>query len=55
MALNLGHVAVENPSGERVLIILTNLGAAGTVQLNRGLSSAIVSLEENSIATLVWK
>ena len=54
VAPDLGHVAVENPSGEKVLI-LTNLGAARTVQLNQGLSSATVSLDENSIATLVWK
>lgn len=54
VASNLGHVAVENPSGEKVLV-LTNLGAARTVQLNQGLSSAAVPLEGNSIATLVWK
>ena len=54
VAANLGHIAFENPSGEKVLV-LTNLGAARTIQLNQGLSSANVSLEENSIATLVWK
>jgi len=54
LATNLGHVAVENPGGEKVLI-LTNLGAARTIQLNQELSSAMVSLEANSIATLVWK
>ena len=48
------HVAVENPSGEKVLI-LTNLGPARTIQVNQGLSSAAVPLEENSIATLTWK
>jgi glucosylceramidase len=52
-ATNLGHVAVENPGGQKVLV-LTNLGAARTVQVCQGLSSAAVSLEENSIATLVW-
>jgi glucosylceramidase len=51
-ASNLAHVAVENPSGEKV-VILTNLGAPRTIQLNQGLSSATVPLEENSIATLV--
>jgi hypothetical protein len=47
-------VAVENPGGQKVLI-LTNTGAARTVQVNQGLSSATVPLEENSIATLVWR
>jgi glucosylceramidase len=54
LAANLGHVAVENPDGQKVLI-LTNLGGPRNIQLNHGLSSTVVSLEENSIATLVWK
>ena len=54
LAANLGHVAVENPDGQKVLI-LTNLGGARNVQLNQGLNSAMVALEENSITTLVWK
>jgi glucosylceramidase len=53
-AANLGHVAVENPDGKKVLI-LTNLGAARTIRVNQGLISALVSVEENSIATLLWK
>lgn len=53
-AANLAHVAAENPDGQKVLV-LTNLGAARTVQINQGLSSAKVNLEENSVATLVWK
>ncbi len=53
LASDLVHVAVENPGGQKVLI-LTNLGAARTVQVNQGLSSAAVPLAENSIATLVW-
>jgi len=52
-AANLVHVAVENPSGQKTLI-LTNLGAARTVQVNQGLRSALVPMEENSIASLVW-
>jgi O-glycosyl hydrolase len=52
--VNLAHVAAENPDGQKVLV-LTNLGAARTVQINQGLSSAKVNLEENSVATLVWK
>ena len=42
LAANLAHVAVENPDGQKVLI-LTNLGAARTVQVNQGLSSAMVT------------
>jgi glucosylceramidase len=53
-AVNLGHVAAENPDGQKVLV-LTNLGPARTIQVNQGLSSAAVPLEENSIATLAWK
>ena len=52
-ATNLGHVAVENPGGQKVLV-LTNTGAARTIQVCQGLSSAAVALEDNSIATLVW-
>ena len=54
LAPSLGHVAVENPNGQKVLI-LTNLGPARTMQVNQGLSSAMIPMEENSIATLVWK
>jgi len=54
VATNFGHVAVENPDGQKVLI-LTNLGAARTMQVNQGLSSAMIRMEENSVATLVWK
>ena len=53
-AANLSHIAVENPGGQKVLI-LTNLGPARTIQVNQGLKSATVALEENSLATLVWK
>jgi len=53
-ALDLGHVAVENPGGEKVLI-LTNPGAKRTVQVSLGLNSATVDLDENSIKTLCWK
>ena len=50
----LSHLAVENPDGQKVLI-LTNAGPARTVQVTQGLSAATVSLEENSLVTLVWK
>jgi O-glycosyl hydrolase len=52
-AVNLGHVAVENPGGQRVLV-LTNVGNARTIQIYQGLKSAVVAMKENSIATLVW-
>jgi hypothetical protein len=48
------HIAFENPTGDRVAI-LTNLGPARSVVLNYGQSTATVSMEENSIATLVWR
>jgi glucosylceramidase len=54
LSTNLGHIAFQNPDGQRV-IILTNSGAARKVQLNCGPDSATVPMEENSIATLVWK
>jgi O-glycosyl hydrolase len=54
LAPNLSHVAFENPDGQSVLIV-TNLGVARTIQVNLGSHMASVSLEENSIATLVWK
>src|SRR5258708_1120298 len=53
-AANLAHIAVENPDSQ-IVLILTNLGAARTIQVNQGLLSAKVMLEENSVATLVWK
>jgi glucosylceramidase len=52
-AANLHHVAVENPDGQKVLV-LTNTGAARMVEICQGLSSAKIALEENSIATLTW-
>jgi glucosylceramidase len=52
-ALQLGHVAAENPGGEKVLIV-TNTGTARAVQINQGSLTASVRLKENSIATLVW-
>jgi glucosylceramidase len=53
-AANLSHVAFENPGGEKV-VVLTNTGAARTVELRQGQSAVSISLEENSIATLVWR
>jgi glucosylceramidase len=53
-ASNLKHLAVENPDGEKVLV-LTNAGPARTVEVCQGLRSALVLLLDNSMATLVWK
>ena len=53
VAANLSHIAFENPGGQKVAV-LTNFGPARTIEVNQGLSSAKISLEENSIATLVW-
>jgi len=53
IAANLEHVAAENPGGQKVLI-LTNTGAARTVEIFQEGQSAKMSLEENSIASLVW-
>lgn len=54
IAPNLMHIAFENPSGDRVLI-LTNLGPARNVVINHGQNTASISMEENSISTLVWR
>ncbi len=54
LAVNLSHIAFENPDGKKVLV-LTNLGPARSIQISQGLHSATVPLEENSVATLVWK
>jgi len=51
---NLGHVAFENPGGEKVLV-LTNTGPARKLDIYQGLNTTAIQLEENSIATLVWK
>jgi glucosylceramidase len=53
-AVSLGHIAFEHPDGQKVLV-LTNLGSARTVEVKAGLASAAVPMQENSIATLVWR
>jgi glucosylceramidase len=52
-ALNLSHVAVENPGRQKVLI-LTNTGNAREIQVNQGSKSAMVPMKKNSLATLLW-
>lgn len=53
-ASNLKHLAAENSDGKKVLV-LTNTGPARTVEVRHGLHSALVSLQENSLTSLVWK
>jgi glucosylceramidase len=53
-AANFAHIAFENPGGEKVLVV-TNTGSARTIDLNQGVSSAAIPLEENSVTTLIWK
>jgi len=53
-AAGLGHVAVENPDGQQVLVV-TNAGPARTAELQLANKAATVSLKENSVTTFVWK
>jgi glucosylceramidase len=48
------HVAVENPDGGQVLIV-TNPGAARTIDLRLAGMAASVPLKAGSLTTLVWK
>lgn len=47
------HTAFENPDGQRV-VVLTNPGAARSCAVTVGGSTANVSLNQNSVTTLVW-
>jgi glucosylceramidase len=51
---DLRHVALENPDGQRVLV-LTNTGPAKTMDLRLADMAASVDLKENSVTTLVWR
>lgn len=48
------HVAFENKDGQRVAVI-TNSGTARSVSLQDGDSKVELSLEPNSLTTLVWE
>jgi glucosylceramidase len=52
-AMDVKHVAFQNPDGQRVLI-LTNPGAGQVVNLSTADSSAEVALDANSVTTLTW-
>jgi glucosylceramidase len=51
---DLKHVALENPDGRQILI-LTNTGAARTIELRLANMAASVPLKENSVTSLAWK
>ncbi len=51
---DLHHVAVENPDGQKVLVV-TNAGAARTIELRLANTVAPVALKANSVTSLVWK
>lgn len=50
---DLSHVAFQNPDGSKV-VVLTNSGAARTISLEMDSWQAEVSLEANSLTTMVW-
>jgi glucosylceramidase len=51
--LDLGHVGFQNPDGKRALV-LTNSGAARTVQIRVGQEVASIPVSGNSVTTLEW-
>lgn len=53
-ASGLHHVAFENPDGRQILL-LTNPGAARTVELRLANLASKISLQGNSITTLTWR
>jgi glucosylceramidase len=50
---NLYHVAFENPSGGR-LLVLTNTGPSRDCRIRFGDKAAVVSLNPNSVTTVEW-
>lgn len=52
-ATELGHVALQNPDGQQV-VVLTNPGAARTVEIRLGNMAASLALKGNSVTTLAW-
>src|ERR1700733_7135237 len=53
-AADLRHAAFENPDGQQVLVV-TNTGAAKTLELRLANMAAPVSLKANSVTTFAWK
>jgi glucosylceramidase len=48
------HVALENPDGQRVLV-LTNPGSARVIELQLANMKASVPLNADSVTTLAWR
>ena len=53
-AVDLYHVGLQNPDGQQVLVV-SNAGAARTVQLQLGNTAAAVPLKAKSLTSFVWK
>ncbi|MHB8525083.1 MAG: glycoside hydrolase family 30 protein [Candidatus Acidiferrales bacterium] len=53
-AVDLQHVALQNPDGQQVLVV-TNAGPATEIELRIANRTATISLKENSITTLAWR
>jgi glucosylceramidase len=53
-AAGLPHVALENPDGQRVLVV-TNTGPARTAELRLANMVAQVALKANSVTTFAWQ
>ena len=53
-AADVKHVALENPDGQKVLI-LTNPGSSRTLELRLANMAASVPLKTNSVTTLAWR
>ena len=53
-AVDLYHVGLENPDGQQMLVV-SNAGAARTVQLQLGNMATSVPLKAKSLTTFAWK
>ena len=53
-AVDLEHVALENPDGQQVLVV-TNRQEARSIELKLGQMTASVPLKANSLTTLAWR
>ena len=53
-AVDLEHVALENPDGQQVLVV-TNRQEARSIELKLGSMTASVPLKANSLTTMAWR
>ncbi len=53
-AANLQHVALENPDGQRILVV-TNPGPARTIDLDLANMKTSVPLQADSVTTMAWR